>query len=251
MNKKRLIIYQEPDDKYLYNCNFIKEITGSKKINARLLFSNETDTVLHGTHIVECNKRCQFDTVKGLERRLIEIIFRSSFKDDPEKFKNCENIFKKNSYYVETEFQEKYKSDFFYLLMEHYKTYQDSNYEFTISPYIQANIDDYIKESDVFLSWFESFFEFTDDKSDYVFMNDVYNLYTESLLFKNLSRTERRGLSKNTFFNNLCDQVGIKEYCSRTKRIDKLINGKRITKPYIHSCKKIICQASFSSDSED
>ena len=60
MDHKRLVVATEPSSNARFNNEIIKELTGGKNLNARLLYSNNTEVKLTSTLIVECNERPEF-----------------------------------------------------------------------------------------------------------------------------------------------------------------------------------------------
>ena len=86
MNNKRFVVYREPAENEMINIGTLKELTGSKSINARMNYSNDTKTILKATHILEANKKPKMkgEMDNSIYRRLIDIAFNSTFTFDKE-----------------------------------------------------------------------------------------------------------------------------------------------------------------------
>ena len=72
----------------LENIATFKELTGCGDIYARLCNSNITKCTLKAKHILECNKRLKMNGTidEAVLRRLIDILFRSTFTKNPDDF---------------------------------------------------------------------------------------------------------------------------------------------------------------------
>ena len=81
MDKKRCVIYSEPNKEMNLKNNTLKELSGGKQINARGLYSKNTETILHATNIILCNNIPKLDDVdEAISQRLLVVPFRSLFR---------------------------------------------------------------------------------------------------------------------------------------------------------------------------
>ena len=91
MHKKRCIAYSEPPKRRCFKGSVVKLLTGSAAVNARAIYSNDSHTLMHATHIVLANNIPRFDALDDAVRdRLIIIPFRSSFYEVDQGEKNEE-----------------------------------------------------------------------------------------------------------------------------------------------------------------
>ena len=74
MNLKKMIMYREPDDGVAINGGSMKELTGGDEINARMNYSNDTNTRLRGTHFFECNKKPLINQLLRKIKKIMKMI---------------------------------------------------------------------------------------------------------------------------------------------------------------------------------
>jgi len=201
MDKKRCVLCSEPNKDCNLKNNTIKELTGGKQINARGLYSKNTETILHSTSIVLCNDIPTLDNVdNAISKRLIVAPFRSLFltTDEINKLpKDTQNVFEVNSYYKEAEFLTNNKLTFFHLLLQHYKIFQSEGYVLKNIPKSITKLSDaYLSESDDFLNWFNERYTKTGNNKDYIRMIDVYDDFRMSDLYSNFTKKEKRCMNR-------------------------------------------------------
>jgi len=187
-DKKRCIVFSEPDEGNRLNGATIKKFTGGGVIEARGLYQSARDIHIHATQILECNQR---PAIKGrvdnaLLRRIIDINFEMKFTSDknlietqPEKYLLAKDEYKDDP------FKQKYKYAFFHVIMEG----SDTLYE---PDCVKQRSRDYLVGNDELLQWFNSTLKITDDKKDHTKWTDVKNIFKESEFYKNLSVLEKR-----------------------------------------------------------
>ncbi len=218
MDNKRIIFYREPnaENQHKLDVCTIKEITGGSKINARALYSTNTDTNLKGTHIMECNEkplmRGQID--KAIMDRYIDIKFRSTFTDRDEEVNEEENIYKCKVELKEINFQEEHKYALFEILIEHWKEYNDNgkNINKFIPDYIRDEGDEYLKKSNEIFNWFDENYEKTEDDTDIIKLADIYEEFKLSDIYINYTKAEKREMNKNKFIDKLSKNIFLRKY---------------------------------------
>mgnify|MGYP003135212920 CR=1 FL=1 len=96
LHKKRMVIYPEPSKAKPIVMSTVKKLVSTTNISARTLYSKASFVYLVGTHIVEANSRCDFDSepTDGEARRLIDVLFAARFvdKQDPAKYEKYKNL---------------------------------------------------------------------------------------------------------------------------------------------------------------
>lgn len=219
MHKKRLIIWGEPPIGKKLNSSTICKLTGGEEINGRGLYDSNTSIKLSMTSIIECNKRPPIDTCHdGMKRRLYDILFRSSFvdietyNDLKEKELLSENIFIGDVKYKEKSFRDKYKLAFFEILREYYQLYKNNNYNFKVPQSIKNRTQSYFEISDEFYNWFEERYEKSNDKKDYVLLNDIYEKYKCSDFYSDSTRNKRKKTFKSFKLDNFVENGLFKNY---------------------------------------
>ena len=163
-HNKRLIIFKEPDKDQKFNIATVKEIIGGANINARLNYSNETETKFCLTFIGGMNEKPKAsEDGDAFARRILDIPFKNKFIDKDE-YDELNDEEKKqagirNDYYKTTEFKDKYKQALFTILIEHHKEFLKNNRVLVVPPEIVRRNREYLANSDEFLGWFETNFE--------------------------------------------------------------------------------------------
>jgi phage/plasmid-associated DNA primase len=207
MDKKRFIKFCEPNDNDKLQLGQIKDMTGESKINARMNYSNKTNTILHSTMVLECNKKPKINgrIDNSALRRFINIFFPSIFTDDKDLLK-CENHFPKNAYYKTEDFKKRYKYALFHYLL---------SYEYT-DIYEPQSIKDitkeYLFENDEFDMVLNEHVEITENKNDCVSLKDLKNIYRD-LQFREGTRNYR-GFTAKKFMEKVNESIIWKKYKS-------------------------------------
>jgi P4 family phage/plasmid primase-like protien len=246
MKNKRWIVFREPDEKSRICLSTVKEITGGSKINARMNYSNDTNTTLCGTYVLECNAKPDIDgrLDESALRRIRDIPFVSTFTDNPEylaKIDVLENVYAANKFYKSAEFREGYKSALFRILIDYidyyHKTYGVGVCEKVLTPdIINERSREYLKSTDEIREWFDTVYESvnTDGKTKkdildnklYVSMKDVYSLFIASDFYENLSKKDRRRWTKKYLIEYVSTNINFKLfYSSLLKSGDKKANN--------------------------
>ena len=201
MNKKRFILFNEPDKKSLLQGSQIKQFTGTDKINARGLYSSNTETIIHATSMVLCNDIPQIDNIDGgVVRRLCVVPFESIFKPE-EEIKNIENktnVFPINSYYDSIEFFNENKMTLFHIMTDYFRIFQDEGYVIRNKALkVKQMSESYLQDCDDFSGWILDNIE--KKEGSFIKIRDLYYRYKDSDFFKNLSKREKRRNNNKNF----------------------------------------------------
>jgi P4 family phage/plasmid primase-like protien len=227
MDKKRCVVFSEPNKDCTLKNNTLKEISGGKQINARGLYMKNTETVLHATNIILCNKIPQLDNVdEAISQRLLVIPFRSLFRKPEDIAKlpeGTEYVYEVNSYYKETEFLKNNRLPFINLLLEYYVSFKNDGYVLKNAPEsIKKLSEAYMADSNVFLNWFNDTFDKTGDKKDYVKMIDMYDIFRGSELYNNLPKKDKRGMTKKKLIDDIQDNPHLRLMYKDRIKINKV-----------------------------
>jgi phage/plasmid-associated DNA primase len=213
INKKRLIIFKEPQEDTPIDNAVIKELTGGGSITGRQCHSNETDIILSNTTIIECNKKPKFkEEPKRAEiERTIDLRFKSTFTEVEEEVNNIDN-FKGNPYYKTKEFREDYKSVFLYILLESYKKYKKNNYIIKIPDSIKKNNEEYLEQSMKVMEFFNMNYVKTDNSEDYIKIDEIKEDFFVSEYYNSLTKIEKRRYTKKYFTEFLESYKPLRRY---------------------------------------
>jgi phage/plasmid-associated DNA primase len=241
MDKKRFILTQEPDGKKKINTSTVKEITGDKKLNARLLNSNKCKIDLCLTLIMECNKLPNLDEVNdAMQRRIRGIPFVSRFVDE-ETYNSLEdktNTYIGNIFYKSDEFQKDYKQGLVMLLFNYWTIYKNNNYKFPEqSEECKKVAKDYLATSDNIFEWFNMTYELNAEKLEngdpkYTLkINDILQEFQNSNLYINMNKNDKRSFNIMNFKEKLSTNMFLSKYYKDREAFK--LNKKYIKSPLI------------------
>ena len=83
--------------------------------------------------------------------------------------------------------------------MNVYKKYKNSNYLFKIPKSIKDRTTQYLEMSCNILQWFKDNYKQTDDKNNICKIRDLYDDFSSSTYFINLTKNEKRKYNKSYF----------------------------------------------------
>lgn len=247
MHNKRFILTQEPDGKKRICSSTAKEITGDPILNCRGLYSSNTTTKLLLSLFLECNDLPKMDEVNdGVTRRIDTTPFISKFVDPDtynslsEEERKEKNIMLGNPYYKTEEFKQKYKQALIIILFEYFNKFKNNNYTFKDVPKECKEVaTDYMAVSDDIYNWFSEFFEKETEKDDknVIFFDDLYELFTSSNLYLNMTKKDKQNYNLKQFTKKINDNVFLQQFI---KPRDTTYNKIKYKKPYIIGFKKIV-----------
>lgn len=220
MNKKRMVKFEEPDDKDSLNLGTIKNITGDSRVNARKLYSNDTKVTLQLSVVLECNKKPKIDgrIDDSIIRRFIDLPFESTFTNREDLLK-LDNYYKANPYYTTKEFRDKYKHALFaYLLKQDYM-------DIVVSKKIQEHTNEYYYENDEFTAVMDDLYELTDDNS-VVNLKDMFEAYRET--YYTSGTRKYKTYTRKHFFHELQSNIKWKHIVATRFRKRTDVDGKQM-----------------------
>jgi len=226
IHKKRLVISQEPDKNRKIKASTMKEITGDKDLNARGLYSSNTETMLNITLIMECNDMPIIDeTGGGVGRRLVAVPFvlnaleEKDFNALSEQDKICGKYALQNTEYISNEFRTKYKQALFMILIDYFKKFVENKLNIPTPPKICLNkTKDYMATSDDIFCWFESYYEplTTEELNTKVdvpiSLSDIHSLFTSSEVFRNMSKEQKRSYNRKNFLEKIENNLFLRKH---------------------------------------
>jgi len=187
-DKKRCIVFSEPDEGTKLNGATIKQFTGGGVMEARGLYQSARDIHILGTQILECNQRPAIKgrTDNALLRRIIDINFEMKFTGDENLLETQpDKYIRENKAYKSNDFKQQYKYALFHVIM-------DASDEIYIAECVKQRSKDYLIGNDEIVTWFSDTLKITGDKKDHTSWVDVWNLFKESEFYNGLSMLEKR-----------------------------------------------------------
>jgi len=226
LHKKRFVVSQEPDKNKRLKSSTIKELTGDKDINARGLYSGNTETKLNLTLIMECNEMPQIDeTTGGVGRRVIAVPFVLNALEEKEynnlsiEDKASGKYALQNTEYITDEFRTKYKQALFMILLSYFKIFVENNFNIQSAPKACLNkTKDYMATSDDIFSWFESYYEplSTEELNTNVdipiSLTSIYSLFSTSDVFRNMTKEQKRSYNRKNFLEKIENNLFLRKH---------------------------------------
>ncbi len=239
LDKARVASFVEPDDTERLNCSSLKEITGESTLDgARALYSQKDSIDLFCTLLIECNKKPLLnETTQAIIQRIMDILFPNTFTDDKDAVDEENGYFPINLNYDTPEWRETNRIAMFHYLQPYFMKLYNDDYNLNTPQCIKERNEKYLADSDDIYSWFKSlldedcegyqYIKQTENKSDYIKIADLYNMFKQSTYFTNLSKKEKRELNKSKFIEKI---VLIKQFRKVYKeKQQKKVAGKNET----------------------
>jgi phage/plasmid-associated DNA primase len=236
MDKKRMIIYSEPDSTVKkINGSTMKELTGGKGISAERKYSMNNKVVLKSTHILETNNRPKIDgrIDDSYIRRLVDIPFKSTFTADKQILKETDrqNTFEADTTYKTDEWKDTFKHQLFHYLISFSKSYkQKYGYEciekIESCKEVKQRTKEYLENSDEKFEWFKNTYQKKEGHVEPI--KDIFNYFKQSEYYINLPKKDKRSENYSNFTKYIQENVNFRSYYR--EQIDKVVNGKRFYK---------------------
>ena len=227
LHKKRLVIFREPPEKNRFENSIIKELTGGGSISARGLYEGICEKELNLTLIVECNKRPLFkeEPTEADARRIVDVLFRSSFVSDDKLLDDDKYIYKANTDYKTKSFQQKHKFALLKILMNTYQKNKHTNGILVLPPSVIERSARYLELSCNIVQWFRDNYEEA-TPSEYVSIKDAYELFISSDFISGLSRQERVKYTRKYFVEYIQSNIFFRKYyADRFNDVRTVIKG--------------------------
>ncbi len=229
LDKKRFVLWAEPEENQSIQISTMKDLTGGDTITAKQCHSNKTEQINHGTHVMELNERVGFDGKLNLAvvERMLDVEFPSFFTYDPIQYNDPEfnngHCYKRDDSLKEPKFKDEHACALFHYIME----YEGAN-ELYVAEAVKERTKAYLNSKDEFTSWFSSMYEIAwiDDKDqekgrnmkEVVKLKDAYASYKEGDVYTNMSKKEKRKMTYERFCEIFSSHINFKHYYSlRTK----------------------------------
>ena len=236
MDKKRMIIYSEPDSTIKKICgSTMKELTGGKGISAERKYSMNNKVVLKSTHILETNNKPKIDgrIDDSYIRRLVDIPFKSTFTTDKEILKETDrqNTFEADTTYKSDEWKNTFKHQLFHYLISFSKNYK-TKYGYDCIEKIEACAEvkqrtkEYLENSDEKFDWFKNTYQKEEGHVEAI--KEIFDHFKQSEYYINLPKKDKRSENYTNFTRYIQENVNFRSYYR--EQVDKVINGKRFHK---------------------
>ena len=245
LHRKRMVVFEEPDEKTPINFNMVKTMTGGKIINARGLYEKNDQTILSISLFIECNKKPNLsgDTGNSMMRRLVDVLFPSCFKDetDPSYDPTLHKV--ANPRLKDNDMIEKLSSQMFYYL-ENFMIDNKFNYNNLDSIKVSDSI---FKRSKAYIDSNNTILELINEVCDPIPKEQQEKVNEKTLkaidLYTAIKTTDSWSLSTNKFKKDMGKNNFFKEL--KTKEEYNIVDKKKVL--YIINYRK----KPSESDSDD
>jgi len=210
VNYKRAVVCSEPEEGITINSGAMKDLTDGEKMSGRENYAKRDRNIyLLMFLIVECNMRPKFSGAvnEALRRRVIDLLFETSFTTDEELLSLGGNYHRGDPKYCGLEWVLSHRCAMFHLIM-------GAEVKMNIPVSVKERSNDYLLGSDEIYNWFKNNYEFTDEEKDYVSMKDLYREFKTGLhseLYRKMDRSEQRELTKTKFSDVLKNHIVLRK----------------------------------------
>ena len=236
MGGKRCVVFSEGSADTKFKVSSLKHISGGDQINARGIYSSDTNTRLCSTSIIDCNEIPPLDKIDAaIEARIKLIPFNSRFLTPQAIAKlpnGTRNVYPVNDLYKQSAWQYPRRVAMLMLMIDGLRDMLANPTGSFILYNIPKSLDDaksaYIQDSDECLTWFKGQYHVTNAEDDVVALHDVYTKFKsdEDSPYANYSKHEKRNKgTKKHFIAQIANHPTLSVYYR--KELYVTINNKR------------------------
>jgi hypothetical protein len=98
------------------------------------------------------------------------------------------------------------------ILFDQYKIYKKNNYIFNVPQSIKERTQLYLELSCNIVQWFKDNYELTNNKNDTIKIKDLFEDFTNSEYYTNLSKNEKRKYNKSYFIEYIQNNIFFRKY---------------------------------------
>jgi hypothetical protein len=171
---------------------------------------------------MECNGKPKFDeTTEALQRRLVDFRFKVIFKDDKEKYKDVKAVKQANRFYDSSEFKNKMKCAWFYVLSQFHKQHMNKDFVLKIPKEVEDRTKKYLEACGELNSWLNDHLQKVKDGNAVLPVKKLYNKLKDSDYWRDLPKKKRREFT----FKYICETIQSHFLIGESYKERKRING--------------------------
>lgn len=221
---KRVVVYNEASCQL--RCAELKKVSGCPTLNARGIYSKDTELANKATNMIICNDLPTIDKVdEALYNRLLVIPFRALFRIPDKKEElppNTPHLHDADKKYTTQEWIKGMRLPFIHMLLQAYKTFRANGYYIKNVPQsIRDGVKDYIADADPLICWFKDNYDYVDDAKAYITVKEVYGAFKRSELWDNSSKTVKRTMNEKKMRSVIEKHPSLKQYYYERIMINK------------------------------
>jgi len=192
-DKKRAIIYSEPDEGVALNGAKIKELTGTEYICARELFSTDATIIMQAISIMLCNQLPEINarTDRSIIDRIVNLLFPVTFVDSENDIVDEFTVLK-DTKFKEDSFRYEHRLALFDLLIksEHRKVFEPES--------VKLRSQEYLYGSDELVCWLRKITELYKD-DPFVSILDLHTMFKTDN-FEEFNMEQKKTWKKRIYF---------------------------------------------------
>lgn len=166
LNRKRVVMFEEPDPAKPLDQEFLKDlIGGAHQTTGRMLFSNKNQILLHCKTILNANTMTTVALEAAILERLIYFIWEAKFTKNPDEVDHARRIYLADDKYKTARYWASVNDGMMWLLLNHFHLYALNGYTLKISKRQLARTKCQLLEADLFIKWFSSNFKLLTDSA--------------------------------------------------------------------------------------
>ena len=210
MGGKRCVVFSEGSADTKFKVSSSKHISRGDQIDARGIYSSDTNTRLCSTSIIDCNEIPPLDKVDAaIEARIKLIPFNSRFLTPQaiEKLpRGARDVYPVNDMYKQNTWQQPRRVAMLMLMLDGLRNMLANPTQSFILYNIPKSLEDakraYIQDSDELLTWFKSKYHITNSETDIVAIGTIHKEFTtdEDSPYVNYSKKEKRERGTKKYF---------------------------------------------------
>jgi len=196
----------------------IKRLTGGGTILTRGIYQGLFTLHLIQTLMIEANQIPPMDECDyAIKRRIRCIPFVSKFLPQTEydelskEEKRDGRHFLADDYVDSDDFRTKYRQVFTEIIFDAFQMLRENKYEFNMPPEVEAITKSYLRSGDELLDWLNC--SYSKHEGGVISIGQFYKDYKESSIYMNMSKSERRTITKEAFEEMIRKNVNLKELC--------------------------------------
>jgi phage/plasmid-associated DNA primase len=219
LNNKRFSVCREPKENanVKLDDSVIKELTGGGELNARGIYSSNTKVILRALWILEANKvpKISGETDNALMRRIIDIYFRAKFVSNEEDVDIKNYVYLADANKKTDVWKEKHRYALFNILTSYYQMWLkgNKNIDKFIPESVKERTQEYLKNSNELFCWFDENYEKANEAElELVKISDVYKYFTQSDIYTNYTKKEKRAMNLKEFTKQLIGNIFLSKH---------------------------------------
>jgi phage/plasmid-associated DNA primase len=234
MNHMRWNVFNEVNG--MLNASTLKNMTGSKQLNARQLYSNDTVTTLKSHTTLICNQAPQLSEADyAVARRIAIFDFPVNFVSEENLNPNDPNSQVADKRVDTDEWRDSVAQDYIEALVYGWIRYQNNNYDIRFCDRVKNNSSDYLRQNDAIANWLSESLRLSGEKYDDVAdvpedeittVREIYAEYKLSSLYRDMTKQQRRIQNQKWFVDKVRRLPFLKS--RYRQRYQPRVNGRRI-----------------------